>query len=76
METDLIRVSLSKEPVGTVVEGHYVDGEKHGQWIARRVDGHVEEERYENGDLMSYWRGRYVDGERHGEWLVKHGKWL
>ncbi|MCY4626184.1 MAG: hypothetical protein OXE58_01280, partial [Acidobacteria bacterium] len=38
--------------------GSLRDGERHGYWVIRLVDGRVEE-------------GPYVDGERHGRWIFR-----
>ena len=42
---------------GTVEEGPYVDGKRHGRWV-RRLAGVVLE-------------GPYVDGKQHGQWVVR-----
>jgi len=61
-----------------VIEGPYVDGKQHGNWVIRYADGEVHE-------------GPFVDGKKHGQWVLrfadgevqegpfwdgeKHGQW-
>ena len=35
---------------GTVYEGPYVDGERHGRWVIRYADGTVKERTYVNDE--------------------------
>ncbi len=65
---------------GSVWEGPFVDGKKHGNWVVRLADGTVAEgpfvddkrhgdwvERFADGTVG---KGPYVDDKRHGDWVV------
>ncbi|MFI7483442.1 toxin-antitoxin system YwqK family antitoxin [Kocuria sp. M1R5S2] len=69
-----------KDPHGGVVQGEYVDGERHGLWRHRSDAGALRSEgHYDRGRLTGPWtwyrasggvlqRGELLDGEKHGYW--------
>ena len=67
---------------GTVAEGPFVDGERHGHWVIRRAPGDwVEEGPYVDGERHGHWvwrdsdgevaEGPYVNSRRHGRWVYR-----
>ena len=61
--------------------GRLVDGEQHGHWVERLVNGQVQEGPYVAGERNGQWivraldgrveAGLLVDGERHGDWVLR-----
>ena len=66
--------------IGIKMEGPYRDGKRHGRWVKRLPNGHVEEEGpYRDDKRHGPWieqgpggltmKGPYRDGKRHGPWI-------
>ena len=51
-------LSASRGSETNVLTGTFVQGKRHGHWVLRFADGHVEE-------------GPYVDSKRHGHWVAR-----
>ena len=66
---------------GTVWEGPFVDGMKHGDWVLRFASGNVWEGPYVDGKMHgdwverfadgTVWEGPFVDGMKHGDWVER-----
>lgn len=77
---------VERDEDGAFWRGPYVDGERHGKWVATRASGKLEWERtfeagklqgesidyHENGSIKS--RGAYEQDGRTGEWTTFHEK--
>ena len=77
----VLRRKYLNDPPGTVQEGSYLEGIRHGQWV-RRYSSHGDKTEttstYENGKLHGPWRevgtycssqGNYVEGQKDGDWI-------
>ena len=54
-------VGAIRWPMGTVWEGPFKDGKRHGFWTIRRLNL-----------ASSVCKGHFKDGKRHGEWTLHH----
>lgn len=66
---------------GTMDEGPYVDGKRHGNWLHDFGGWIIKKGPYVNGEEHGFWtewnhqgsptvmEGLYVDGEKHGRWV-------
>ena len=67
---------------GSLGEGPFVEGKRHGHWVWRNSNGSVwQEGPYVKGEKHGHWvehnaydvynEGPYVKGEKHGKWLIR-----
>lgn len=54
-------VGVIRWPMGTVWEGTFKDGKRHGHWTIRRWNL-----------AWSVWEGPFKDGKRHGVWILRY----
>ena len=54
-------VEITLSPTANVFQGPFVDGKKHGQWVACSADGDVAE-------------GTYVEGKQRGPWVDSNAR--
>ena len=75
---------VTEDGEALLVEGEWLDGERHGIWVRRYLDGTVHSRgEWHRGDRVGEWswwyedgalkkRGVYVDGEPDGRWVEWH----
>ena len=67
---------------GSINEGPYVNGKRHGQWVLNFWGALIDKGPYVNGKKHGHWverdgwrdvtsKGRYDKGKRNGKWLVR-----